>query len=804
MLAVGLSISGVPHSMWGQAIPRPEYVTYLPREAMRPVGATEASARLGLFGDRMAAGYADLEPRNGIDDRRDRVLHAIGVRFAPWLVRNAYSFPLDIARLIRERDVPLVRDRFNLARHDPVLLSSDTLRLAAASAPCSASAPNATDCRLLELFRRHGPQAAAPADAVTPESDPQTVLYFDFPGDSPKTWAREYGRAGSGFDVSPRYVGYARLYLHPFIADAPPGPEGNPRYTLVLQYWFYYPANDGGNTHEGDWEHINVVTAARERLAEPFDEATIVALLDGRLDLEALVIQRIEYYFHHWVFNIDYTRPNVYLDRAAWQQQRDSLTTHRNGERATWDAIRRQAYLDDDETRLNLHPLVYIGGDGRGLGLLLKQPGALGLSSHGSYPFPGLYKGVGPVGTGESIGHRWDLHRDAPAADASETEQLIRFDNPNRIEVLPDWERLADLALEDPAVRSNWAWFLLPVHSGYPATKSTFAGVVRYAETGNVGAVAPAYNSAWNRSGAAAGYADFSPHRIGSLFPLDVQDTYNARWGYLNATLPTLSFLPPLDLIIRAIERPAAFLLGHPMPTFATSATIPARRIGISFGKTRYQPSPDFANLMGFPELSSVVIQEANKITGTPLLGYGLGRATFTPLNSWLAQIDLYLGDHFVTGNALSHGTSRFRRDVIFDAEVHAPEPLTADLEFWEYSGSLRWSFTTGRVQPFLAAGYGLTWYRLANFNAFGHTVDGRWVKRPGLVHNVFPPNTYQFGGGIELLPRYGFGKLNLGIKATAELRTHRLGLQSENESLFFQDTRLTRFVVGLALTIAY
>lgn len=69
----------------------------------------------------------------------------------------------------------------------------------------------------------------------------------------------------------------------------------------VIQYWFFYPYNDFVNNHEGDWEHINVITNSQD--------PTIAELV------------RVDYYFHHKVQIRDYpdlevvggTHPIVYI-----------------------------------------------------------------------------------------------------------------------------------------------------------------------------------------------------------------------------------------------------------------------------------------------------------------------------------------------------------------------------------------------------------------------------------------------------------------------------------------------------------
>src|SRR5438034_8573451 len=77
--------SAATHPTAGQAIPKPEYVTYLPREIVLPVQATPANRQFHLFGDSTTPGYRDEAPRDGIDDTRERWLRALAVRFSPWM-----------------------------------------------------------------------------------------------------------------------------------------------------------------------------------------------------------------------------------------------------------------------------------------------------------------------------------------------------------------------------------------------------------------------------------------------------------------------------------------------------------------------------------------------------------------------------------------------------------------------------------------------------------------------------------------------------------------------------------------------
>jgi len=87
-LTVAVLVPAAAHGAAAQAIAKPDYVTYLPREVVLPVQGTAASRAFMLFGDATTPGYRDESPRDGIDDARERWLRALAVGFAPWMVRN--------------------------------------------------------------------------------------------------------------------------------------------------------------------------------------------------------------------------------------------------------------------------------------------------------------------------------------------------------------------------------------------------------------------------------------------------------------------------------------------------------------------------------------------------------------------------------------------------------------------------------------------------------------------------------------------------------------------------------------------
>ena len=74
-------------------------------------------------------------------------------------------------------------------------------------------------------------------------------LYLDFPG-RPRDPGCDYERDNRRLQQGRQAVTYARIVLEDGFDE------------LALQYWFFYYFNDWNNTHEGDWEMIQLAFAA--------------------------------------------------------------------------------------------------------------------------------------------------------------------------------------------------------------------------------------------------------------------------------------------------------------------------------------------------------------------------------------------------------------------------------------------------------------------------------------------------------------------------------------------------------------
>ncbi len=278
------------------------------------------------------------------------------------------------------------------------------------------------DCRVQQLMEEYDPFLPATArlrtESIEIFEDWFQVLWYDVPGRSPKEW-REIFENPVNETLRDKWRGFAKIYSHPFLREvlSPAGPEG---YEFILQYWLYYPTNDGGNNHSGDWEHVNVVVSPRDRVTRNLTEEEVLTLIDGEWSGatgdQELVIKRVDYYFHSKVMRLDFSSPNVYLPRKEWQAVAKARDKPRQGVDRLWKYTRWMAYEDEAETRVNTHPVAYIGADNKGTDQIFQPPGGTNRDSHGTFPAPAMYKDVGPGGATEDI-HSYFDHRQWFAAD---------------------------------------------------------------------------------------------------------------------------------------------------------------------------------------------------------------------------------------------------------------------------------------------------------------------------------------------------------------------------------------------------
>jgi len=781
-LALGLLGVGLMASpSLGQAIARDRYIDYLPLEYPSLVQQTAASEAFQLFGDRSDPGYRDLEPVDGIDDRRGELLAGLGARFGPIMVLNTTNLPMDFRRFMdQSNSFNLHVDTWSRLGNPKELLRTQTVSLhSIVGDPCPGGLFNGSgngysasgDCLLTELLAKYHPWSPD-YQTLSPRTHPADsaefeVLFFDFPGEGPESWKEEFENGFS--EVLPQhYTSFLKVYMHPFIDEIRSPRHGVLGYEFVLQFYFFYPTNDGGNNHEGDWEHINVYIAPRSGVDRLLTAAEVQRILAeganfGQGEGDPLVTKSVDYYFHYQVFNLDYSSPNVYLDAPAWKAQMQNLVPERSGQENIWKWQRYTTWWDAEETILNTHPICFVGADNKGWDQVLASPGGKNRDSHGTYPYSGLYKDVGPGGATEQINSTFDPREyfEDHGGDISGLDQkrfgrgdAVPYTTTERIEVLPDWERVVQPVMNDPVARRDWFWMLIPVRWGYPATESPFAGVIGNADTGNLSPLGPMFQPHWNRMASRGGAHSYEPHVFETLFPLGLQDTFVNSWGYMNLTLPVIASLPPIDFVWRLAAYPFRRVLKREDGAFFPRDRIPTRFVGFTAGVSKLQHNEEIVTVM---LNSGPGIELLTRMA--ELYPQGVGDAVQyqeKPLEWWW-QVSFYLGDKFATQNTLLYS----RSDIGFSASVNeSNETMRADSEFvlWEYAGSFRFSLTRSAVRPFIKAGYGWTWYRAESISLNGEVLDdsqGVWIHEPSFRSlSDMLPNSWHIGAGVELFGR--------------------------------------------------
>jgi hypothetical protein len=744
------------------------------------VSQTAASARLHLYGDAARAEYVDRNPRDGIDDARARTLHRIAVRFAPILRRNNFSRPRFFARVLDDRPVLHLDTwyRGRLVATDSIILSEAVTLDAQDGGP---EEPYRSDSLLLALLRLHDPRRGQPR-TVPAEGDSAVVAFFDFPGEDQRTWRAAYrGAEDEGL--------YAHFFVHEDRASA-----ADRRYTLVVQYWLFYPFNDSGNNHEGDWEHIAVHLTTRERAAArdaALGEPELQRILDGRTVTDSLVIAKVEYYFHESVVVLPYqaepappsTRLQELLHLHVWEQS-DYME----------DVVRqRMSHLGG---RFASHPIGYIGGNNKGPDELThlwpRFLGSYNRNSHGTYPFSGTWQGVGPLGATEQLAGA-AVPRLHPGADPSDAavplealfadDHFMAFDS-SEIALLPDWERVAELVLLWPDARREWSWLLLPVRWGFPASASPGGGAIAHVDVGQVAPEGPAFQSTWNRIAEESGFHVYRPRVLRALFsPMTPWDRLSSGWGFLNIPKTLLGFVPGWSVLLAQLgpwlTTPLEALGAAPPKVFAPER--PERRLssmgigvhrqfgGRAFAQLLPQPGePSFGD--AFRGVSPSFVQVAS-----------LGRHDATGLRAWLS---LHYGERFTVQNTLTHSTSRLAYSLL-GADAQDLGRIEGKLDMTEITGGFRYKLMStfgDAAQLSAGAGWGWTWYDLHAVRSTQGAFD--YERRAGYGVTLLPsarwwPNTWYASASLELLaPRRGWlaDRIGYGVLFEYTGLVHRLG----------------------------
>ena len=770
LLACALALGG--HAAGAQQLPRAAYYDYLP-PAPRIVSQTSASARLHLFGDARDSGFRDAAPTDGIDDRRAAQLLFIAERFSPILRRNNFSVPRDLdgtMGLVHTLSVDSWR-RGRLVQSESIALGHSTDGATLAGEPRDA-VDAAMHRRDLERLRQLVRDRSAPRPVVPAEGETELVLFFDQPGTDLASWRRTFSRRDP--------TRGSKVFAHPFIHEMSDAADARARYLLVMQYWFFYPFNDAVNTHEGDWEHINVLITTAERAAAArsfrgalLTEDEVQRILTPAYDVkDSLIIGAVDYFFHQNVSTVDYLAARSDVDPV--RPTGDS--------RYVWedvgfvrDVVRRRLTVSGG--RLATHPVVYVGGDNKGPDeLLVLRPRFLASfkrNSDSSYPFPGVWQTVAGFGVTEKVNGRAVPELQGADslswADAIDRNEYVAF-RASDILLLPDWERVEQTLLERDDVLREWSWLVLPIYWGFPVMRSTGGGLLKHVDLGNVAPMGPTFQSGWNRIGPDPDFSDYEIRVLRvPISPASPWAILHNGWGALNLPLAAWGLMPGYNVALVEIMPWIAGTMnyfGAPPPRSYSANRLPSRFTSVSAGAYT-----DFGGL----DFVSALPRNDPVITASRTAGASTNdaRPVRRPHVGSRIGFNLYFGERFSLENSYALGTS----DAAYRLASGAGETanVTGALQMRQLTGGIRYDAFRqhdGTLRMFGRAGYGWLSYRASGL-AVGSLPLARPELRGGYLPPLLPsrewwPNTWYAGGGIEAFSArrfYLFHLLGYGLR---------------------------------------
>ena len=720
---------------------REEYLRFLPE--MPSFGVASAGSRAfqlyGAYADPYLAARgrrtSETPPRvhsnsliPSLDSARAARLHELGVRFRPLLRRNSNSAPRSVNDLLgvtyhSQGDslscsgrTTLHRDVWSVSGVAPVLTERRTIDLGIAdSRRCSRGPPiaaramsQADDSAYQEVL-----YAGIEGDLHDHIESRQQVLFFDLPGRSTREWARTRAHLDS---LPP--ATYAHLFLDR--VDGAGVPDSLARYDPIMQYWFYFPGNDSGNDHEGDWEHINVHLTTRARAgggnpAEWFpSKSQIDSILDPALPLRSdLVISAVDYYFHHYVAILDYkpvyarTAPAAVARQWRDSTERDAAVLgrfgHRDGETPVamsgnvYRAIR--ARISAAKGAYETRPIGYIGGSTMSVIAVLKGPaGGRDQNSHGIYPLPGMWHGIGPMGSVERV-------RGRDPSDLTLSDDFIDFD-PYEVRLIPDWEPLWELFTHDATVRQRWGWLILPVRWGFPVYESPLMRQIERYDFGGVGPIGPVYNPGWNRFGAGQNFHLYHVRSVSGAFQRSLLDIGHPNLGFLNIPLLLFTKAPPFNGI-------ASHLMVGPAAAGLGPSNFEQQGGGLL---THRYSAGVVGNIGGVVRLHRRVADSLAVAGADPGDALGVSERTVSAEHGAAGYVsyEVPIGRKNVATATVRFPLAHSRVRYDYPRADGAPVVIEGSVEPWELTGEFGRRIPTllRRLETRLRVGYGWTWFR--------------------------------------------------------------------------------------------
>jgi hypothetical protein len=317
------------------------------------------------------------------------------------------------------------------------------------------------------------------------------------------------------------------------------------------------------------------------------------------------------------------------------------------------------------------------------------------------------------------------------------------------------------------SARNRWSWLLLPIRFGEPVVRSPGATLLKQYDVGQSAPLGPAFNLAWNRVGATAGYERYHVYQLSKVLQRSPWDLIVGELGFLNVLGPIPLSLPGLNI---AATYAAPFVGGFGSVVF-TQRPPPRRSLDFAFGGEKRSGGHRWA-LPRVKKGQPTVRENLAAVTGRTDFREDFRRDAGQSLR---ATYMLHWGQQWGTETEINVYRDPVVYRVIDPTQAMQTVALNGSVRVIELAGffrlNTRYPFRD-RLEFVPRIGYGWTFYRVSG-NRFGAIVDS--VSRTiadldsgGWVGGILP-NTFLIGGMLEVTLPVGSGVWplfrNLGLR---------------------------------------
>jgi opacity protein-like surface antigen len=196
------------------------------------------------------------------------------------------------------------------------------------------------------------------------------------------------------------------------------------------------------------------------------------------------------------------------------------------------------------------------------------------------------------------------------------------------------------------------------------------------------------------------------------------------------------------------------------------------------------QNVPGFLTALAFsPKQINKIQSQINQIDPDSQTSTHNKRFITERMKGMMFQLNFHMGARLISENTLRYSRATMGENIYLKHQ-NEPFKICSTLDFWEYSGGFRYNLKTGKIQPYVKAGYGWTWFRVKNLSAGGQPLTQTkpsWVRKPSLstFENLLP-NSWHYGFGVEVLPIRTKNGIDIGFKLEYLKNHSSFGLNME------------------------